>query len=175
MANTFSGLKLHLETLPVHYKFLGYYPCMLLLSQTTPSIAILGTRNQASYAHAFSPVERVLGHFQNVVTWSRNDNILCWETSQKCKLCKQCFFRQRDEYYMLLMTNYAKNYPGTIYHSLLSSPALATSSIRLSPLKMGTHFVKCHLRLEAMWDGCIFRVSFAMSGRIFFTITQNRA
>ena len=24
------------------------------------------------------------------------------------------FFRERDEYYMLVMTNYAKNYPGTI-------------------------------------------------------------
>ena len=52
---------------------------------------------------------------------------------------------------MLVMTNYAKNYPRTIYQSLLSSPApAATSSKRLSPLKMGTHFVKCHLRLEAM-------------------------
>ena len=67
MASTFSGIKLHLETLPVHYKFTGYYHCMLLLSQT-PSIAILGTCNQASYAHALSPMERVLGHFQNLVT-----------------------------------------------------------------------------------------------------------
>ena len=84
MANTFSGIKLQLETLPVHYKFLGCYQqqletlpvhykflgcyhSILLLSQT-PSIAISGTGNQASYAHALSPVERVLGHFQNLVT-----------------------------------------------------------------------------------------------------------
>ena len=58
MANTFSGIKLQLETLPVHLKFLGCYHCILLLSQT-PSIAISGTCNQASYAHALSPVERV--------------------------------------------------------------------------------------------------------------------
>ena len=200
MANTFSGIKFHLETLPVHYKFPGYYHCMLLLSQT-PSIAILGTCNQASYAHALSPVERVLGHFQNLVTGCSQSPIFSWDRldiprlldfqmyrgggrrglSAPCPLssfdtqgrwqpvtqsarsrwsygkiedCEQStwlhdqemiifcaeklvksanyvsnvFFRERDEYYMLVMTNYAKNYPGTIYQRLLSSPAPATSS-----------------------------------------------
>ena len=51
---------------------------MLLLSQT-PSIAILGTCNQASYAHTLSPVERVLGHFQNLVTLDQEMIIFCVE------------------------------------------------------------------------------------------------
>ena len=34
-----------------------------------------------------------------LVAWSINSNILCCKTSQKCKLCEQCFFRKIDENY----------------------------------------------------------------------------
>ena len=34
-----------------------------------------------------------------LVAWSMNSNILYCKTSQKCKLCEQCFFRKIDENY----------------------------------------------------------------------------
>ena len=62
-----------------------------------------------------------------LVTWSMI--IFCAEKLVKsANYVSNVFFRERDEYYMLVMTNYAKNYPGTIYQRLLSSPAPATSS-----------------------------------------------